>query len=137
MNVGPNRVFENILCHTYVHPYLIFVTFITPQMCRNLKFLHVERNFRFLHMTDMDKYDICPVLLHFMLFCRVIYFVRIQDLRPFAWEKIEPKMGLWREKYRYEICNCIHNTSRVGLLSNHPPIALDLCQQRVDFVKQV
>ena len=58
-------------------------------MWRKLKFLHIWINFKFLHMTDVEKSEIsfilCTIygiLLHFTLFCWKICFI-FADLRCF------------------------------------------------------
>ena len=79
--------------------------FCTWNMWRKLKFLHKWINFKFLHMTDVEKSEIsfvvCTIygiLLHFTLFCcqicffwRFTLFCRIigfSDLRTIMWRKI-------------------------------------------------
>ena len=59
-------------------------------MWRKLKFLHIWINFKFLHMTDVEKSEIsfvvCTIygiLLHFTLFCWKICFFFV-DLRCFV-----------------------------------------------------
>ena len=54
--------------------------FYTSVMGRNLEFLHMWFNFKFLHMTDVEKFDISStvcliygILLHFTLFCSKIW----------------------------------------------------------------
>ena len=79
--------------------------FCTWNMWRKLKFLHKWINFKFFHMTDVEKSEIsfvvCTIygiLLHFTLFCcqicffwRFSLFCRIigfSDLRTIMWRKI-------------------------------------------------
>ena len=60
-----------------------FSYFYTSVMGRNLEFLHMWFNFKFLHMTDVEKFKIsffvCSfygILLHFTLFCSKKLFWR-------------------------------------------------------------
>ena len=59
-------------------------------MWRKLKFVHTCINFKFLHMTDVEKSEIsfimctnCGILLHFTLFCFKISFFFV-NLRCFV-----------------------------------------------------
>ena len=77
-------------------------------MWRKLKFLHKWINFKFLHMTDVEKSEIsfvvCTIygiLLHFTLFCCQFLFLRFtlfcriivfSDLRTIMWRKIQQKI---------------------------------------------
>ena len=79
--------------------------FCTWNMWRKLKFLHKWINFKFFHMTDVEKSEIsfvvCTIygiLLHFTLFCcKICFFWRFSlfcrmivfcDLRAIMWRKI-------------------------------------------------
>ena len=84
-------------------------------MWRKLKFLHIWINFKFPHMTDVEKSEIsfvvCTIygiLLHFTLFCwkicfsSSIYALLSQNwfcnLRAFVWRKIFAKNSARGEK---------------------------------------
>ena len=98
------------------------------QLWGNWEFLHMWRNFRCHHMTDVDKseilhiWNVCDVqniaiyakFMHFFcnlgrfllnllftLFCREIYFATIYVLS--CGEKLSPKVHLWRKNDKYQV----------------------------------
>ena len=96
--------------------------FSTWQMWRNLTFLHILSNFKFLHMIDVEISEVSPhlacvwcgeflyIYVHIMLFCWKAGFVVIyavlsrnlfcRDLCTFVGRKIEPKISYVEKKWQ-------------------------------------
>ena len=70
------------------------------QLWGNWKFLHMWRNFRCLHMTDVEKSEI----LHIWHVCDVenvaIYAKFMQFYALSCGEKLSPTVHLWRKKWQ-------------------------------------
>ena len=74
------------------------------QLWGNWKFLHMWRNFRCLHMTDVEKSEIVHIghvwsrkRRHI---CKMfaIFFIICHNIRAFMWRKIEPKSTFVEKK---------------------------------------
>ena len=82
--------------------------FSTQQMWRNLKFCQNLRNFKCLHMTDVKKCEIYPVFCCKICFVTIYaVFCKIRDVAIYALlggEKLSPKLYGWRKNDKYEVC---------------------------------
>ena len=81
--------------------------FSTSVMWRHLKFLHMWRNFRCLHLTNVEKSE----SLHIWHVCDVenvaiyatIYAIFATIYALSCGEKLSPKVHLWRKNDKYQV----------------------------------